>query len=379
MNQIFADLRHGEGIAVINVHGDLATQIVRMMPPHRTNDVILFDPSDREYAVPFNPLHCGDPRRIDHVVSGAVSAFKRLYDSWGPRLESLMRNAFFVTVEQGGTLISTLRLLTEEEYRERAISRVADPVVRAFWQHEFASWSKAYRTEAVAAVTNKVQPFLTNRSVRATVSQQGWSLDFRQLMDEGKILIVNLSKGRLGEDNANLLGALIVTALQQAAMSRADIPEESRRDFYLYVDEFQNFITSSFESILSEARKYRLNLIVSHQYRAQLDDSTANAIAGNVGSIVAFTVGEDSEWLAATMAKSPGQIQPADLANLPRYTAIVRMLVDGNSTNPFSVTTLPPPVIAEDRSEIVKRCSRRQHSRLVTEAPRTNETTRIAA
>jgi hypothetical protein len=151
--------------------------------------------------------------------------------------------------------------------------------------------------------------------------------------------------------------------MQQAAISRADIPEEDRRDFYLYVDEFQNFITTSFESILSEARKYRLNLTVSHQYRAQLDDTTANAIAGNIGSIVSFAVGEDSDWLASTMAKTPGQLQPADLANLPRYTAMVRLLVEGSATNPFSIITLPPPQIADDRSEIVLRCSRRQHAR----------------
>jgi hypothetical protein len=363
LNQIYSDLQKDHGLAVIDPHGDLAMQVMKMVPTHRTNDVVVFDPGDSEFAVPFNPLQCTDPARMDQVVSGAVSAFKRLFASWGPRLENTLRNTLFVTVEQGGTLLSALQLLTDEAYRERVIPRVRDPIVRAFWQHEFRAWNKAYRTEAIAAVTNKLQPFLTNRSVRATVSEPGASLNLREIMDDGRVLIVNLSKGRLGEDNAALLGGLLVTAIQQAAMSRADIPEEERRDFYFYVDEFHNFITTSFESILSEARKYRLNLTVSHQYRAQLDDATASAILGNVGSIVSFAVGEDSEWLASALAKTPGQLQPADLANLPRYTAMARLLVNGNQTNPLSINTLPPPAATEDRSDIVSRCSRRQYAR----------------
>lgn len=361
LNQIHSDLKHNRGIAVVDPHGDLAAYVLRMIPPHRTNDVVVFDPSDSGFAVPFNPLYCGDPQKVDQVVSGAVSAFKRVFDSWGPRLENTLRNTFFVTAEQGGTLLSALQLLTDEAYRQQTVQRVSDPIVRSFWQHEFASWSKAYRTEAVAAVTNKIQPFLTNRSVRAIVSQPA-SIDLRRVMDQGQVLLVNLSKGRLGEDNAALLGALLVTAIQQAAMSRADIPEDDRLDFYLYVDEFQNFVTTSFDSILSEARKYRLNLTVSHQYRGQLDDATASAISGNVGSIVSFAVGEDSGWLASIMARMPGQLQPADLSNLPQYTAIARLLVDGSPTNPFSIASLPPPEIITDRAETVRRCSRRRYA-----------------
>lgn len=366
LNQIHSDLIKGHGLALIDPHGDLADQVVRLVPRERTNDVVLFDVGDRDFAVSFNPLACPDPTRIDQVTSGVVSAFKKIYDSWGPRLENSLRNAVFATVEQGGTLLSLLRLLNDEAYRERFVPRIRDDVVRAFWTQEFAGWNRLYRTEAVAAITNKIQPFLTNTSVRAIVSQEGPSLDLRQVMDEGKVLIVNLSKRRVGEDQSALLGAFLVTAIQQAAMTRAEIPESDRRDFYLYIDEFQNFTTGSFAAILSEARKYRLNLTIANQYLAQLDEVIANAIAGNVGSIIAFAVGsDDAEWLATTMAKFPGQLTPQDLTNLPRYTAYARLLVDGMPAAPCSLATLPPPESVEDRYEIVVRSSQRHYARAV--------------
>lgn len=365
LNQIVSDIVAGEGVGLIDPHGDLADTVLKHIPRHRTNDVILFDAADREFAISFNPLACPDPRRSDLVTSGVVAAFKKIHgDSWGPRLENTLRNGVFATVEQGGTLVTLLRLLTDAAYRETVVPNIRDEVVRAFWQQEFAGWTKQYRTEAVAAITNKIQPFLTNSSVRAIVSQEGRSLDLRRAMDEGKILIVNLSKGKVGEDNAALLGAFLVTTIQQAAMTRADVPENDRRDFYLYIDEFQNFVTTSFETILSEARKYRLNLTVSHQYLAQLSESTAAAIAGNIGSIISFAVGsEDAEWLARTMATTPDQILPQDLANLPKHTAYARLQVDGLPRPPFSMTTSPPPEILDDRSAAVLQSSRRQYAR----------------
>jgi Type IV secretion-system coupling protein DNA-binding domain len=367
LNQICSDMQRGYGVGLIDPHGDLAEDVLRRVPRQRTNDVIYFDAADRDYAVGFNPLACTDRQRIDQVTSGAVAAFKKLYsDSWGPRLENTLRNAVFVTVEQGSNLMGLLQLLTEEHYRESVVPKIQDSIVRAFWQHEFASWNKQYRTEAVAAITNKIQPFLTSSSVRAIVSQTNRSLDLRQVMDSDKILIVNLSKGKLGEDNSALLGAFLVTALQQAAMSRADVPEHTRPDFYLYIDEFQNFVTSSFESILSEARKYRLNLTVSHQYRAQLTDTTAAAITGNIGTIIAFAVGsEDAAWLSQAMSTRPDELQPADLSNLPKYTAYVRLLRDGLTRPPFSMTSLPPPELFEDRSRIIIEQSRRQWGKMV--------------
>ena len=253
-NMIASDMAAGRGVCLVDPHGDLAESIVGLVPRHRTNDVILFDAGDRNAVIPFNPLACRDPTRIDQVTSGVVSAFKKLHDSWGPRLEDTLRNAVFAIVEQGGTMLSVMKLLGEKAFREQTVIHIRDDIVRSFWMHEFASWSDNYRTEAVAAIQNKIRPFITNTNIRAIVSQPGPSIDLRQIMDDGKILIVNLSKGRLGEDNSTLLGAFLITCIQQAAMTRADIPEADRRDYFLYVDEFQNFTTGSFASVLSEAR-----------------------------------------------------------------------------------------------------------------------------
>ena len=362
-NQIHADIEAGHGVCLVDPHGDLAISILRLMPKHRTNDVILFDAGDREFAVSFNPLACRDPALIDQVTSGVVSAFKKLHDSWGPRLEDTLRNAVFAIVEHGGTMLELMRLLAERNFRDFIVPKIRDDVVRSFWMHEFASWDDRYRTEAVAAIQNKIRPFLTNRTMRAIVSQPDRSLNLREIMDQGKVLIVNLSKGRVGEDNATLLGAFLVTAIQQAAMTRADIPEADRRDFYLYIDEFQNFTTSSFASILSEARKYRLSLTIAHQYLKQLDETTSDAVFGNVGSIVAFQVGaDDADPLAEQLSKHPGQLTSQDLTNLPRYTAYGRLLIDGMPSNPFSMQSLSPPAVTDDRLALVSERSRREHA-----------------
>ena len=361
-NQIHADIEGGRGVCLVDPHGDLAVSILRLMPTHRTNDVILFDAGDREFAVSFNPLACRDDALIDQVTSGVVSAFKKLNDSWGPRLEDTLRNAVFAIVEQRGTMLELMRLLAERSFRELLVPKIRDDVVRSFWQHEFANWDDRYRVEAVAAIQNKIRPFLTNRTMRAIVSQPDRSLNLREIMDQGKVLIVNLSKGRVGEDNAALLGAFLVTAIQQAAMTRADIPESERRDFHLYIDEFQNFTTSSFAAILSEARKYRLNLTIAHQYLKQLDDETADAVFGNVGSMILFQVGaDDAEALSEQLSKHAGQLTPQDLTNLPKYTAYVRLLIDGLPSNPFSMQTVSPPKITDDRLDVVSQRSRREH------------------
>lgn len=362
-NMIVADILAGRGVCLVDPHGDLAESVVARVPSHRTNDVIVFDAADRTLPIPFNPLACRDPARIDQVTSGVVSAFKKLHDSWGPRLEDTLRNAVFATVEQGGNLLSVMRLLGEPSYREQTVVRIRDDVVRAFWLHEFAGWSDNYRTEAVAAIQNKLRPFVVSTNIRAIVTHAAPSLDLRQIMDEGKVLVVNLSKGRLGEDNSTLLGAFLVTSLQQAAMTRADVPEDERRDFYLYVDEFQNFTTGSFAAVLSEARKFRLGLIVAHQYLSQLDEETANAVWGNVGSIVSFQVGsDDAEVLARQLGKFEGQLVPQNLTGLPKYTAYARLLIDGMPSRPFSLQTLPPPLadLDPERAEIIRRVVRRR-------------------
>lgn len=351
-------------MCLIDPHGDLAEAALRTVPAERTNDVILFDPGDTECAVAFNPLDCPDERRMDQVASGVVTSLHKMYDSWGPRLEDTLRNAVYAAIEERGTFLTVLRLLSDVAYRESIVARLREPMVRSFWQQEFSGWPATYRVEAVAAIQNKIRPFLTNRSVRAIVSQSQRSLDLRRIMDDGKILIVNLSKGRIGEDNAAMLGALLVSSLQEAAMRRADAPESKRRDFSIVIDEFQNFTTGSFATIVSEARKYGVCLTVSHQYYKQLDERTAAAVAGNVGTIISFAVGgDDAEWLAGTMSKTAGQLEPHDLRNLPKYTACVRLLIDGVPSAPFTLRTLPPPVAVEDRSEIIRQHSRRQYAR----------------
>jgi type IV secretory pathway TraG/TraD family ATPase VirD4 len=361
LNLIHADMLTGRGLTVIDVHGDLVDAATSLTPPSRTNEVVIFDPAGGN-VVPFNPLACSDPKRVDQVTSGVVSAFRKLFDSWGPRLENLLRYAVFATVEQSGTLLDLLQLLTDETIRERIVSRIQDDVVRSFWQNEFAGWNNQYRTEAVSSVTNKVMPFLTNRKLRAvTASRSRECLDLRRIMDEGKVLLVNLSRGRLGQDNATLLGSLLLTSLEQAALSRADIPEESRRDHFLYLDEFQSLVTPSTAIMLSEARKYRLCLCLSHQLTKQLDESTWHAVVGNVGTMIAFRVGsEDAMLLAPALSKFSGQLKPEDLGNLPNYMAYVRLLVEGTPSAPFSMSTLPPPVPEANRREIVLRTSQRR-------------------
>jgi hypothetical protein len=368
LNMMRQDMIAGRGLTVLDVHGDLATAALALVPKHRTNHAIIFDAA-AEHVIPFNPLACSDPARIDQVTSNVVSAFKKLYDSWGPRLENLLRYAVFVAVEQKGTLLDMLRLLTDRGYRDALIPKVSDEVVRSFWVNEFASWNSQYRTEAVSSVTNKLMPFLTSRQMRAiTAGTTRPSLDLRRVMDEQRILIVNLSRGRLGPDNSTLLGSLLLSCIEQAAMTRADTPEAERNDHYLYLDEFQSLTTPSTAIMLSESRKYRLCLTLSHQLTKQLDAPTYHSVIGNCGSLLSFRVGlEDAELLAPAFSKHPGQLTPADLCNLPNYAAYARLLIDGHPSRPFSLRTLPPQSAedGEERAEIVRRTSQHRYARPV--------------
>lgn len=361
LNLIAQQMQAGKGVTLIDVHGDLAEAALALVPPSRTNDVILFEAAG-DWVVPFNPLSCPDPSRVDHVTSGVVSAFQKLFDSWGPRLESLLRFSVFVAVEQNGTLVDVLKLLTDRNYRDSAVVKVSDEVVRSFWLNEFATWNGQYRTEAVSSVTNKLAPALASRRLRAITSGTGKdSLDVRSVLDRGQILIVNVSRGLLGQDHATLLGSLLLTAIEQAALSRADIAAENRRDHTLFLDEFQSLITPSTAIMLSEARKYALNLVLSHQLTHQLDPDTYHSVIGNCGTMIALRVGlEDAEKLAPAFSKHAGQLTQLDLCNLPNHTAYVRALIDGHPSRPFSLDTLPPPVGDCLRAEIVRRTSARQ-------------------
>ena len=366
---IVSDIVAGHGVGLIDPHGDLAEKVISSIPSRRTNEVILFDAGDRSFPVAFNPLNCSDANQRALVTSGIVSTFKKLYgDSWGPRLEHILRNTLLTLVgAPGASLLSVLRVLSDPHYRKMLIAQLDDPVVRSFWQDEFDAWNDRYRHEAVAPIQNKIGQFLANPILRAITGQAKSTIDLRRTMDSGQVLIVNLSKGRIGEDASALLGALLVASIQQAAMARAEMPEDARRDFFLYVDEFQNFATESFATILSEARKYRLNLTIANQYLAQLDEPTLQAVFGNIGSLVSFQVGpSDAEVLARQFT---GDITEQDLIGLPRFAAYVRLLIDGMPSRPFSMETLPPtlPRRGTNRSQKVRNHSRHRYAALAVE------------
>ncbi|RLF54686.1 MAG: hypothetical protein DRN13_02060 [Thermoplasmata archaeon] len=344
LNMILSDISSGEGVGVIDPHGDLCETILDYIPAWRINDVIYFNPSDTDYPISLNILEKTDPSRRHLVVSALISIFRRMWrDFWGPRLEHLFRNTLLALLDYPGhsTLLSVGRMLSDPKYRERVVRKIKDPIVKAFWEREFAGYHIRLRSEALAPIQNKVGQFLTTPLIRNIVAQIKTRIDFRKAMDEGKILICNLSKGKIGEENSSFLGSLIAIKLQLSAMERVDLPEERRRDFFLYIDEFQNFIsTEIFPDILSEARKYRLCLTMAHQYISQLDRSLMEAVFGNVGTIISFRVGiEDAEFLERMFLPS---FSKEDLINLDRYRIYLRMAINGKSSNPFSAKTLPP-------------------------------------
>lgn len=359
------DVRSGRGCCLVDPHGDLSEAVLAAVPPPRTNHVMLFDVGDQAYPIAFNPLADCTPQARPLVASGMLTAFKKLYgDSWGPRLEHIFRNCLLALLEiPDASLVSLVQLLGDARYRDTIVNRVADPIVRSFWLREFAGMPTKLQAEAIAPIQNKVGQFVSSPLLRHILGQPRSTIDLRRIMDSGQVLIVNLSKGRTGEDASALLGSLIITALQLAAMGRADTAEESRPDFHLYVDEFQNFATESFATILSEARKYRLCLTIANQYLAQMDETTAAAVFGNVGSLLCFQVGaNDSELLALQLG---GQVTPQDLMAIPKYEAYLRLLIDGQPSRPFSMQTLAPAHFATDRqrAEIIRRASRRRYGR----------------
>lgn len=368
-NMIFSDIHAGRGVAVIDPHGDLIEAILQFIPKSRSNDVVLFDPSDRDFPISFNMLEAPNPDQRPLVSSGLMSVFTKLWpDAFSGRMEHILRNTLLALLEnEGSSMLGILRMFGDDAYRDKIVSHVTDPVVKSFWETEYAGWSDKYRTEAVAAIQNKIGQLLTTPLIRNIVGQVRSTLDVRHAMDTGKIVLVNLSKGKLGEDTSAFLGSMLVTKFQIDAMSRADIPEQERRDFYLYVDEFQNFATKSFATILSEARKYRLSLTVAHQYVGQLtigqnDASLRDAVFGNVGSLVSFQVGsDDAEELSMQFEEMATQ---KDIQSLPKYHAYMRLMIDGVPSKPFSVATLPPPKFQQDdrRVEILRDLTRERYA-----------------
>jgi len=341
-NMIIEDIRDGKGVAIVDPHGDLAEKIIEYIPANRVNDVIYFNPADMEHPIAFNVVEHVEPHLRHLVASGLVGVFQKLWaDSWGPRLEYILRNAILAILDYpGSTLLAVTRMLSDKAFRKKVIAKIEDPVVKAFWVNEFAGYADKFASEAVSPIQNKVGQFLSSSLIRNIVGQVKSSIDMRKVMDEGKILILNLSKGRIGEDNSALLGAMIITKIQLAAMSRVDMPENERRDFYLYIDEFQNFTTESFANIFSEARKYRLNITVAHQYIEQLGDAVKFAVFGNVGTLVLFRVGAaDAEEL---MPEFMPTFTAEDIVNLPKFEVYLKLMIDGIASEPFSARGLPP-------------------------------------
>ncbi len=366
MLELFAlsDIFYNQGYCIIDPHGDFAINNLRFVPESRIKDVIYFNPADTAYPVAFNPLELSDPARKPNVCSEVIGVLKRMFgDSWGPRLEHILRYTLLALLDRPETtLLDISRLLTDKDFRKETLDYCNDVTVLQFWKHEFGQWNEKQVNESIAPVLNKVGAFTANPIIRNIIGQPKSSFNVREIMDQGKILVVNLSKGLIGEDNAGILGAFLVTKVQLAAMSRSDIPDVAdRRPFYLYVDEFQNFATDSFAVILSEARKYGLNLTVANQYISQMTDSVRDAVFGNVGTTISFRVSADD---APMLVK---QFEPtfdqSDLIQMNNRHFIISMIINGEKVPAFSATTLSLPTTPQDNFDKIVESSRRGYAR----------------
>ncbi len=361
-NMVLNDIYAGHGVGVVDPHGDFAEKIIDYIPAHRINDVVYFNPSDIDFPIGFNILESIDPRYRHLVASGLMGVFKKIWpDVWSARMEYILNNTLLALLEfPNTTLLGINRLLADNAYRKRVIQNLKDPVIKSFWETEFAGYNDRYKQEAVAPVQNKIGQFLSASVIRNIVAQVKSRINIREIMDTKKIFIMNLSKGRIGEDNSRLLGGMLITKIQLAAMERVDTPERDRKDFFLYVDEFQNFATESFSNILSEARKYRLDLTMAHQYMEQLDETVLAAVIGNVGTLVTFRVGStDAEILAKEFA--PTFIE-TDLVNLTKFQIYLKLMIDGVASQPFSANTLSPINISTQSTEKVIKVSRERYA-----------------
>ncbi len=362
-NMAIQDIRNGNGIGFIDPHGELAEELLDFIPSHRINDVVYINPADLEYPIAFNVMEKVSFEHRHLVASGLMGVFKKIWpDVWSARMEYILSNTILALLEYpGSTLLGVNRMMSDSAFRVKVVERVTDPVIKSFWVNEFARYNERYEVEATAAIQNKVGQFLSNPLIRNSVGQVKSSINMREIMDSKKILIVNLSKGRIGEENSTLLGALLIAKIQLAAMSRVDIPEDVRNDFYLYVDEFQTFATESFANILSEARKYRLALILAHQYISQMDDVVRDAVFGNIGTLVSFRIGaEDAEFLEKEFYP---EFVAQDLVSLAKYNIYLKLMIDGLAGRPFSAQTLPPfPKPEESNKEKIIKVSREKYS-----------------
>ncbi|MCL5666830.1 MAG: type IV secretion system DNA-binding domain-containing protein [Patescibacteria group bacterium] len=377
-NMAIQDIKNGEGLCVIDPHGDLVQDILSRCPKERAEDIIVFEPFDMERPIGLNMLEVDSEEQKDFAVQEMIQIFYKLVTDpamLGPMFEHNMRNAMLTLMadeEHPGTITDIPRIFTDTDFQKYKIGKVRDPVVRLFWEKEMAKTSDFHKSEMLGYLISKVGRFVENSMMRNIVGQPKSGFNFRKIMDEGKVLLVNLSKGRTGEINAKLLGLILVSKIQIAAMSRADIPEDQRKDFYLYVDEFQNFITDAFSSILSEARKYKLNLVIAHQYLGQLEQQAGaqgagskdlrDAVFGNAGTMVIFRTGaEDAEVLAKEFAPTFNQF---DLVNIERFSTYVRLMINGTASKPFNMNTIPLSAEKNDElAQAIRQLSRLKHGR----------------
>jgi len=357
------DLQSGQGVGILDPHGDLVDNVLKYIPKERMKDVVYFNPADTEFPIAFNPLEQVDQDMKIRVTIGFIDIFKKLFASnWTPRLEHVLRYTTLALLDSPNTtILSILKMLSDKNYRQRIVANIQDSVIKNFWVNEFAAWSEKFDNEAIMPILNKVGQFVSTSLIRNIVGQPQNKIDLREIMDSGKILLMRISKGNLGEENAALIGAMVVTKIQQAAMSRTDTPEDQRRDFYLYCDEFQYFATDTFAEILSEARKYRLDLTMAHQYMGQLNETIRKTTFGNVGSIINFRVGAEDAGILE------GEYNPVfkvrDIINLGVREFYIKMSVDGELRDAFSGRTIDVPKVTEDHTQEIIQMSREKYAR----------------
>ncbi|PIS09536.1 hypothetical protein COT75_00965 [Candidatus Beckwithbacteria bacterium CG10_big_fil_rev_8_21_14_0_10_34_10] len=362
-NMAINDIRNGEGVAVIDPHGDLCEMLLDYIPSYRLNDVCYLDPADTKNPFRLNPLEVKEKEHAELIASGIVGIFHKLYSySWGPRLEYILRNTILTLVNRpGSTLVDVPRILSDDNFRDKIIQKYSQGALKSFWLNEFNKMSDRLRSEAISPIMNKVGQFVTSPMIREIIGYPHSTIDLEEFMNQGKIMLCNFSQGKLGEDNAALLGAMFITKMQLAAMNRVKVSEEKRKDFYLYVDEFQNFATDSFIKILSEARKYRLNISVANQYTGQLSEDIQKAIFGNTGTLVSFLVGaQDASILSREFGK---EYEEEDLVKIGNYQIIIKLAIDNLTSTPFYALTLPLLKCLNKNKSKVLRLSRERYTR----------------
>lgn len=340
LNMAISDIERGNGLCIIDPHGDIAETVLNYIPQNRMSDVIYFNPKDIEHAIAFNPLNGIDSKDYHLIASGLISTFKKIWtDSWGPRLEYILRYALLTLLEYpNATLLDIQPVLTNPYFRNKVLSHVTNQHIISFWKNEFEKYTPALKSEAITPILNKTGIFITSIPLRNIVGQKTSSFTMREVMDERKILIVNLSKGEIGEDASSIMGSMLVTAIQLAALQRASQNEADRIPFYLYVDEMHSFVSLSFADILAEARKYKLSLFLTHQYIDQINEKIRAAIFGNVGTLIAFRVGaEDAKWLAKEFHPP---FDENDFVTLPKFAMYIKLMIDGATSKPFSACTV---------------------------------------